>query len=371
MPAALSTEISDQPEPAFVQEPLGLLGPPPPKPRRRRTSEHDPGQVIVLAGRNVVVADPAMKAVYARIQQLAATDYSVLIGGETGTGKELAALALHGWSRRAQGPFIAINCAALPEGLAESELFGHARGAFSGAVADKQGLLETGGGGTVFLDEIGDLPIKLQAKLLRALEMRAIMRLGSVEERKIDIRIVAATHRRLEAAVRGGRFRQDLFFRLNHSFLMLPPLRERVRELILLANQFLREARQREGRSPLALNHYAIEGLLAHPWPGNVRELKNVMDYLAVVHGDEPIGGKELSAVLNGVTATGDPAPGPDRTEGAPGASRTLAERSQQHERDRLQTALLATGGHKTRAAALLNLPLSTLLAKLKRHGIT
>jgi DNA-binding NtrC family response regulator len=334
-------------------------------------------RIVTLGDTTVLVADPSMSHVYAQIERLASTDLSVLIWGETGTGKELAATALHLWSNRAAGPFVAINCAALPDGLAESELFGHVRGAFSGAIADKPGLLETAAGGTVFLDEIGDLSLSIQSKLLRVLETRAVTRLGAVQERKIDVRVVAASHRRIDLGAKEGWFREDLYYRLNVAFLSLPPLRARPRELARLAERFVNQARRALGHPPVAITPAALQRLMNHSWPGNIRELKNMMEYLAVTHRGGPIDLDVVAAVLenSGATVARESAaelaaalalaPPP-----APSTPVSLAESNREHERARLQAALDLTGGNKTKAAKLLGVPLRTFMTKVKKHGL-
>jgi DNA-binding NtrC family response regulator len=240
-------------------------------------------QTLTIGDRTVVLADPAMVRLYKLIDRLAQSDLPVLITGETGSGKEIAAQTLHTRSRRAAQRLVSINCAALPESLAESELFGHEKGAFSGAVAAKQGLLEAAHGGTVFFDEIGELPPGVQAKLLRVLETKKLMRVGEVRERTVDVRIIAATNRKLAEESVAGRFRQDLFFRLSSAVLVLPPLRDRQRELPILARTFLSEACARAGRPPLLIAPAAMDLLLRYSWPGNLRELRNAMDYAATV----------------------------------------------------------------------------------------
>jgi DNA-binding NtrC family response regulator len=323
-------------------------------------------QTVDIGDRTVVVADPAMRHVYIQLERLGPSDLSVLILGETGTGKELAAAALRHWSRRRDKPLVAINCAALPDNLAESELFGHERGAFSGASAAKPGLLESAPGGTVFLDEVGDLSLPVQAKLLRVLETRRLTRLGSVTERPIDVRMVAATHRDLAAEVRAGRFREDLFYRLSVAVVRLPPLRARRRELPVLARRFLDEATRAQGRPPMALGEAALARLQEYAFPGNVREFKNLMDYLAATVFEPVVAPSHLAARL-GDDAESGPVPAPD----APAAAlRPLVEANRDFERQSIAAALAATGGNKTQAAKLLGVPLRTMMDKIKRHGL-
>jgi two-component system response regulator AtoC len=314
----------------------------------------------------VLVADPAMRKVYALIEQLAAVDLPVLIGGETGTGKELAASALHHWSRRRDQPFVAMNCAALPEGLVESELFGAARGAFSGAVAAKSGLLEAAHGGTLFLDEVGELPLAVQAKLLRVLETHRVRRVGDVREREVDLRIVAASHRDLEDQIRDGRFREDLFFRLSAATVWLPPLRARAGEIPLLATELLERAATRFGRPGLTLAPAALRALVDYRWPGNVRELKNVIEYVAATTRSAEIVPGDLPDRVRREAAE-------DRAgaEARAPRFRPLGAELKELERQRILAALEECGGNQTRAAALLHMPRRTFLDKLKQHGLT
>jgi transcriptional regulator with GAF, ATPase, and Fis domain len=386
-------------------------------------------QMLKLGDRNVLIADPAMSRLYTLVDRLAAVDLPVLICGETGTGKELIASALHARSKSSRRllPMVTVNCAAIPENLVESELFGHERGAFSGAVATKVGLLEVAHGGTVFLDEIGELALAAQAKLLRVLETKRLTRVGDVREREVDIRIIAATNRDLDAEVKAGRFRQDLFFRLSGAMLWLPPLRSRKRELQLLAQAFLDEAATRAGREQMQISAAAMARLSAYSWPGNIRELKNTMEYLAAAvlepvlepsHLGERLGGEGALPAAPSVAAV-PPAPvprqptplvssppvaqsgggGPLRSmedelrelersrlaaalaagerRGAepapdPGAigMRPLEEEIRELERNRISAALVATGGNRTRAAKLIGMPLRTFLAKLKQYNL-
>jgi transcriptional regulator with GAF, ATPase, and Fis domain len=308
---------------------------------------------------------------YALVERLARSDIAVLLRGETGVGKEVVAQALHAWSPRARSRFVAINCAALPEQLAESELFGHERGAFSGAVTAKLGLLESARGGTVLLDEVGDMTLATQAKLLRVLETKRVMRLGSVEEHAIDIRLLAATHRDLEADVAAGRFRRDLFYRLTGGTLVVPPLRDRLRELVILAEAFLAAACSSLGREPVALSDDAIVELLGFAWPGNVRELKHVMDYLAAT---EP--GRVLLAVhvRQRLGPPGQPArPADAQAPQAPSQAAPpspLRDELAELERRRIVEALDSHDGHQANAAAALGMPLRTFVAKLKRYKL-
>ncbi len=310
----------------------------------------------------LLVADPAMVRLVALAERLAATPLAVLVCGETGSGKELLAAAVHALSPRAKGPFSALNCAALQDTLIESELFGHERGAFTGAVATRTGLLESADGGTVFLDEIGELSPAAQAKLLRVLETHRIVRVGDTRERKVDVRVVAATNRDLEAEVAAGRFRQDLLFRLNAATLWIPPLRERRREIPLLAHVFLKAACARAKRAVPVISDAAMQLLSAHPWPGNVRELRNVIDYAAAIVTEDVIEPWHLEDRLPA-------APKPARAA-ADARARSLTDELRELERRRFTAALEATGGNQTRAAERLGVPLRTFVRKLKQYKI-
>ena len=227
-------------------------------------------------------ASASMRRVLTVLEEVAATDTTVLITGETGTGKELAAEAIHGASRRKDASYVVVDCAGMPKELIESELFGHVRGAFTGAASDRPGAFEAAAGGTVFIDEIGELPLDLQPRLLRVLEGRQIRRVGSSEPRRVDVRIIAATHRDLESEVRRGTFREDLFFRLNVVRVPIPPLRDRPEDIALLARSFLAEA-SRGRKQPLELLGDAEATLLSQRWPGNARQLRNVIESAAAL----------------------------------------------------------------------------------------
>ncbi|HLT30918.1 MAG TPA: sigma 54-interacting transcriptional regulator [Myxococcaceae bacterium] len=329
-----------------------------------------------LGGRSILLAEPAMLAIYELLRRLAASQLPVLITGETGVGKEHAAFAVHHWSRRADGPFITVNCAALPESLLESELFGHERGAFTGATHTRIGLFEAADGGTVFLDEVGELSLTAQARLLRILEVKKLCRVGSTVEREVDLRVVGATHRRLEEEVRAGRFREDLFYRLSGATVALLPLRDRRRELPFLARDFLDDARRRAQLSPLSISAEAMQALHAHEWPGNIRELRNAMEYAAAVAG--PLGPLKCAhlpaglfqATTAGTTVTGFESNDPDGSVDAAPTFRSLAEELRELERRRMTEALAATGGVQTRAAALIGMPLRTFVLKVKQYQL-
>lgn len=247
----------------------------------------------------MVGSSAAMRAVYEFIGRVAPTEATVLMQGESGTGKELVAAALHRYSPRAEGPFVAINCAALPENLMESELFGHARGAFSGAVADKKGRIELADRGTLFLDEIGELPLLLQAKLLRALQERTFERLGGIRPVKVDVRVIAATNVNLQTAMQEGTFRPDLFYRLDVVSLHLPPLRERREDILPLAEWFAARCTRR-GRRLAGIALEAQNALLSYHWPGNVRELQNAIERAAVLGTCDLIQKEDLPRTIAG-----------------------------------------------------------------------
>jgi sigma-54-specific transcriptional regulator len=249
---------------------------------------------LTVRAKALLFEDPRSQALLQRIRQIAPSDATVLVIGETGTGKEIAARHLHELSARAERPFVAVNCGAFTETLVESELFGHEKGAFTGATAAKPGWFETANGGTLFLDEIGDLPPGLQVKLLRVLQEREVVRLGSRQPIPIDVRLVAATNVDLDQAVLAGRFREDLYYRLRVAVLALPPLRERVGDILPLARYFLELYRQRLGSAPSELEPEATRRLLEHSWPGNIRELENVIHSALLVSQGERITAEDL-----------------------------------------------------------------------------
>ena len=238
----------------------------------------------------------AMQALYSKIRKVAPTDSNVLVQGESGTGKELVARALHNLSKRAKAPLISVNCAAIPETLIESELFGHEKGAFTGASAGRAGLVEAADGGTLFLDEIGELPLEAQARLLRVLQEGEIRRVGSVQSQKVDVRLIAATHRDLKTLAKTGQFREDLYYRLHVIALKLPALRERGSDVTEIARAFLVRQYTRMGREPLRFAHDAEQAIRHYPWPGNVRELENAIERAVIL-----CEGTEISADLLGI----------------------------------------------------------------------
>lgn len=340
---------------------------------------------ITIGQHRVFIADSVMKQSYELIRRLARGTVPILIQGETGSGKELAAAAVHAFSGRSAGPFVSINCAAIPEQLAESELFGHERGAFSGAVVTKPGLLELAHGGTVLLDELGELPLPIQAKLLRVIETREILRVGDTRPRPIDIRIVAATNRDLSVEVESGRFRSDLYFRIGVAQVSIQPLRNCPLSLTVLPARFLADACAHLGRTPLAISAAASELLFRYRWPGNVRELKHAMDYAAAAANDAAteIGVAELPLTIVALAENEPPEPQRDGRSTADPLSpcrntsvssttfRLIEDEVRELERTRMIEALAAMDGIQTKAAELIGMPLRTFVTKLKRYSIT
>ncbi|MBX3215019.1 MAG: sigma 54-interacting transcriptional regulator [Labilithrix sp.] len=302
----------------------------------------------------MVVASPAMKALIELVDRIAISPLSVLLVGETGAGKDVVARTIHARSPRARGPLVAINCAALPEQLIEAELFGHDRGAFTGATIAKPGLLETASSGTAFLDEIGELPLAHQGKMLRVLEGGEVQRVGALKPRPIDVRFVAATNRDLAREVERGTFRRDLFYRLAGMTLTIPPLRERREDVLPLARHFAEGAGKALGRPAPELSPAALEVLERHSFPGNVRELRNVIERAAALAGGPVIAPEHLRL---------DPASAP--AERAPAAQPRGDE-----ERQRIVDALAQCAGNQTRAAELLGISRRTLVNRLGEYGI-
>jgi len=340
---------------------------------------HKPAKdVLDLTAKSpVIVRDGAMRALYEQAGLAARSPINVLILGETGVGKEVLAHAIHAHSRRASGPFLGVNCAALTESLQESELFGYEKGAFTGAHQARAGLFESANGGTVFLDEVGELAPGTQAKLLRVLEQRTVTRLGSNRERTVDVRFVAATNRDLEAESEARRFRQDLFFRLNGISLLIPPLRERPDEIEALARLFLEMAsREVERTEPPTLAPAVLEILRQHRWPGNVRELRNAIGRAVVLClGDVVLPEHLPPSLLKAVEAMPRAAvPPPPVTVSVPPKSGreppTLQSEIDQVERARILDALEQCGGNQSRAARMLGMARGTLIVRLDAFGI-
>ena len=309
---------------------------------------------------------PALAFAVQVVQRSADTNSTVLIAGESGTGKELLARALHDASPRHAAPFVAVNCAALPENLVESELFGHARGAFTGAASNRAGRIVAAEGGTLFLDEIGDLPLAAQAKLLRALQERAVVPVGSDTPTPFNVRIVAATHRDLEAMVDAGEFRLDLYYRISVIRTELPPLRERPEDILPLAEFFIGRFNEIAGRTVTGLSLDAQRALLHHPWRGNVRELANAMERGVVLTGSG-----ELSLHVLGLAPPRRRAvaavAGTQSTATSDGLN--LKDAVKHVENNLIKRALEQTGGNRTEAAALLGLNRTTLVEKIRKLG--
>ena len=320
-----------------------------------------------LAGSGVVVRDPAMRAVYDQAARAARASISVLLLGETGVGKEVLARAIHAFSPRAAGPFMGINCAALAESLLESELFGHEKGAFTGAVAQRAGLFEAANGGTVFLDEVGEMPLATQSKLLRVLEERVVVRLGSTRPRPIDVRFVSATNRDVERESGDGRFRSDLYFRLAGIALTIPPLRERPAELEVLARGFVASAcRELDRAAPLTISSRALELLRRHAWPGNVRELRNVIGRAAVLCAGNEILPEHLPPAFERPPTP----PRPEAPVAAPGGGADLQGEIRSLERARIIEALDSCAGNQSKAAERLGISRRTLVSRIAEFGL-
>ena len=314
---------------------------------------------VVPAG-GMVAESPALREVLDVVARVAAHKTTVLITGESGTGKEVVARAIHRASPRASGPFIGINCAAIPESLLESELFGHVRGAFTGAVGDKPGLFEQAERGTILLDEIGEMPLPLQTKLLRVLQESEIRRVGDQRSRKVDVRVLAATARDLEADARAGSFREDLLYRLNVVAIHIPPLRQRREDIPALALHFARLAGKRLGRR-LGLSRAAIEWLQEQSWPGNAREVEHTIERAGVLSDHEILEPQDFRPT----ESRGGPGGLP-----ANGATPTLRDTLDAAERTAIAEALAAAGGNRREAATRLGVSLRTLFYKIARHGL-
>jgi DNA-binding NtrC family response regulator len=307
---------------------------------------------------NIIGKGDAIEQVFRMMEKVARTDSSVLITGESGTGKELVARAIHFSSERSGGRFLPINCGALPETLLESELFGYKKGAFTGAGQDKVGLLKAADKGTVFFDEIGEMPLSLQVKLLRALQERECYPLGSNDPVSFDVRVLCATNRNLDAEVRAGRFREELLYRINVININLPPLRERKDDIALLANHFLRKSEKSLNRAAMRFSKGAMRLLINYPWPGNVRELENTIERAAILAETDVIHSHDLPDKLR----TTSPAP----VASIESAGMTLEELEREH----IKRVLERVEGDKVRAAQALGIHLSTLYRKVQRYHL-
>ncbi len=314
--------------------------------RRNAQCEVEPVQNYGIVG-----SSPAMRQVFKLIAKAAAMNANVLISGESGTGKELVARAIHYHGPRSSAPFVPVNCTAIPESLMESELFGHVKGAFTGANTAREGFFQIADGGTIFLDEIGDAGMNLQGKLLRAIQNKEIFMVGSSQVKKVDTRIIAATHKDLPALIKKRLFREDLFYRINVIDIHIPALRERCQDVPLLVNFFMSQFCREIDRVPPAFSDDALQALIHYSWPGNIRELENLMQRLLVVVDDDQIEIGHLPEAMRFAIKQG------------PSASQTLAEVEAEH----IQKVLAAAGDNKTRAAEMLGIDRKTLREKLKK----
>ena len=300
---------------------------------------------------DLIGACPGMREVFRRIEKVAATDISVLVGGETGTGKEMLAREIHRRSQRAKGPFVAINCGAIPENLLESELFGHVRGAFTGAIATRQGRFQSANGGTLFLDEVGDMPMALQVKILRALQERTVIKVGDTRPETVDIRVVAATHRILEEEVKAGRFREDLFYRLNVVKLVVPPLRERGDDVLMLARWFLKQFSAEMKAPTRGFSKDAVDAMRRHGWPGNVRELENRLKKAIVLSDRAQLTAEDLDLTGESLTPV------------VP-----LVDAKAAFQRHYINQVLERNGGNRTKTAKDLGVDARTIFRHLERQ---
>jgi two-component system response regulator PilR (NtrC family) len=322
-------------------------------------------QVVEAGTRDLVGRSSALRRVMDLVERIAPTRTTVLITGESGTGKERVARAIHRMSERADGPFLVVNCGALPEALMESELFGHEKGAFTGAQSRHRGLFREADGGTILLDEVGELPAALQVKLLRVLQERVVRPVGATQETAVDVRVLSATNRDIEADVASGKFRSDLYYRLNVIRIELPPLRERREDVPLLAERFVRQFASEMGKDITGFTPDALRALQTYEFPGNVRELENVIERAVALAGARVIGLGDLPRELSGITGAPTPALWELPQEGT-----RLDEVLTEIERRLILDALARTGGVRTRAAALLGVTFRSLRYRLKKHGL-
>ena len=303
---------------------------------------------------NVIARSPAMQRLFQQVAQVADSDATILLVGETGTGKEVLARVIHTNSRRSKGPFVAINCAAIPETLFESELFGHVRGAFTSAMAAKRGFFQSANGGTLFLDEIGEMPLAMQVKLLRAVQEREVREVGAEQTTKVDVRIIAATNKDLGEAVKAGTFRHDLYYRISVVPLAIPPLRERKEDIPLLAQHFLKQSARLSKKDVRGFTPAAMHRLTVYPWPGNVRELENAMEKAVVMSRQDMI----TPELLPNVGTAPDVALKP------------LTEAKEEFERSYLRNVLQLTGGNISRAAQFAGRYRADFYKMLKKYGL-
>jgi DNA-binding NtrC family response regulator len=319
----------------------------------------------------IIGEDAQLRQVSQQLHRAAATDATVLLQGESGTGKELFARALHALSPRADGPFVAINCAAIPENLLETELFGHEKGAFTGAAQRKPGRFELAHRGTLFLDEIGELPLALQAKILRALEEKTFERVGGTQSLHVDVRIVAATNRNLKQRVAERQFREDLFFRLSVFPIMIPPLRERADDVLILARHFVDKFCREVNKPSLTLTPAALDELHAYPWPGNVRELQNCIERAVILCDADAIHPRHLNLTLRvPAAASAAPASPWDQIDLSGTMGEALRRVGAEVERRKVEQAMKDAAGNKQRAAELLQVTFKGLTQRLREYGI-
>jgi two-component system response regulator AtoC len=329
---------------------------------RREVAQLHEELVALRSPNGIVGRSPKLAQALSLADKVARHKSTALVTGESGTGKELIARHIHDASPRATKPFVAVNCGAIPEALLESELFGHTRGAFTGATAERQGLFEEADGGTLFLDELGDLPLPLQVKLLRALQEGEVRRVGDNASRAVDVRVVAATARDLEADVADGRFRADLYYRVNVVRIHLPALRERTEDIPELLRHFIDRFNRRLGLHVTGVTPPAMRALMEYPWPGNVRELENIVERAMVLADGPQLGIEQLPALS---------APAAPRFDGAPSPfDLSVKRRTEELERTLIKEALERTKGNRTRAAKVLDLSHRALLYKIREYGL-
>lgn len=317
---------------------------------------------------NIIAESKSMTDIFETVKRLTNFNTTILITGESGTGKELIARALHYNSNRKHKPFVAINCGAIPENLMESELFGHKKGSFTDATRDKKGLFEEASGGTIFLDEIGEMPLHLQVKLLRALQEQKIRRVGDEETIDVDLRVIAATLRNLEDDIIDGRFRDDLYYRLNVVSICIPPLRERKEDIKILTQHFLRKHCKNMGFEPKVVSADAMECLMNYRWRGNVRELENCIERAIVLSEGHLIGPETLPSIVRNYHPSAD---GPRFSTEITDDNLSIKQRTRDLEIDLILRALKKTSGNRTHAAKILEISHRALLYKLKEYGLT
>jgi len=338
--------------------------------RLRRENRHLRRELSHSGGEGAIVAaSPGMREIYELIERAAEFKTTVLVTGESGVGKEVVARAVHGLSNRSDEPFVPVNCGAIPESLIESELFGHVRGAFTGAQSDARGMFREADGGTLFLDEIGELPLATQVKLLRVLQEEEVRPIGAAKSFPVDVRILAATARDLEGMIEAGTFRADLFYRLNVFRLHIPPLRERREDVPVLADQFLAALSRRIGKPVAPLDCEAIDALCAYPWPGNVRELENTLERALILARDGRVTRELFPFSSPAQSGARQAAPLAD-SSAVRDEDLSIKRRGRALEERLIRLALARTGGNRTRAAHVLEISARALQYKLKEYGI-